>query len=148
MAIIRDLLPVASQRLVTIESTGAVIQAAGLLSGTGTALVVVCDTAGRMCGVITKADIVREISHCTGCSCTENVSDIMTREVISCGPDEKLVDVWAIMRAKALKQIPIRDTDSQPLGLLYANDALEALLKEVEYEELMLRDYVMGVGYR
>jgi len=35
-----------------------------------------------------------------------------------------------------------------PLGVLYANDALQLLLKEAEYEEDLLRDYVMGMGYR
>jgi len=148
MSIIRTLLPVASRRLVTLEHTSAVIHAARLLSGTDTALVVVCDAEGLMCGVISKADIVHQISHCTGCSCRENVGDIMTRAVIACEPDDPVSEVWEIMRTKGLKQIPVRDQNARPLGLLYAHDVLEVLFKEVEYQELMLRDYVMGVGYR
>lgn len=148
MTSIQELLPIAARRLVTMEHSGAVVEAARLLSDADTALVVVCDANGRMCGVISKADIVQQISHCTGCSCTENVSDIMTREVIACHPDDSLKDVWATLREHGLKQIPVQSADARPLGLLYANDALETLLKEVEYQELMLRDYVMGRGYR
>lgn len=145
---IRTILPTAHRRLLTINDAAPVIDAAQLLSGRHTSLVIVCGPNGLMSGVVTKADIVRQISTCTGCSCTTMVSDIMTREVIACHPDDKLIDVWAIMRDNALRQIPVSDLESRPLGLLYASDALEVLLKEVEYEEVLLREYVMGIGYR
>ena len=38
--------------------------------------------------------------------------------------------------------------NSIPLGVLNAGDALQVLLQDVQDEEAMLRDYVMGVGYR
>lgn len=141
------ILPVARTRLVTIRDVAPVVDAARLLSGMHTSLVIVCDSYGLMSGVITKADVVRQISTCTGCSCTTVVADIMTREVIACHPDDKLLDVWMIMKDNALRQIPICDHESRPVGLLYANDALDVLLKEADYEKLLLRDYVMGIGY-
>jgi hypothetical protein len=33
------------------------------------------------------------------------------------------------------------------VGVLNARDALQVLLKEVENEESLLRDYVMGIGF-
>jgi CBS domain-containing protein len=51
------------------------------------------------------------------------------------------------MKERGLKNIPVVDQDSRPLGVLYARDILQVLLKESEDEEAMLRDYVMGVGY-
>jgi CBS domain-containing protein len=51
------------------------------------------------------------------------------------------------MKERRLKNIPIVDQDGRPLGVLNARDALEALLEEVEYEEILLREYVMCVGY-
>ena len=51
------------------------------------------------------------------------------------------------MKERRLKNIPIVDEDVRPLGVLNARDALEALLEEVEYEEVLLREYVMCVGY-
>src|SRR5699024_817173 len=148
MTYIRELLPRAADRLITIEQSDTVVQAARLLGNADTALVIVCDPEGLICGVISKADIVQQISHCTGCSCTENVSDIMTRDVIACHPDDRLMDVWKTIQAKGLKQIPVHDADRHPLGLLYATDALETLFRQVEHQELLLRDYVMGTGYR
>ena len=148
MTLIRAILPTVHRRLVTINGDAPLVDAAKLLSEMHTSLVVVCDPAGLIFGVITKADVVKQISHCQGCSCTTMVSDTMTREVVSCNVDDRVLDAWHTMKDKGLRQIPIRDADSKPVGVLYASDALQELLKEVEYEELLLRDYVMGIGYQ
>jgi hypothetical protein len=33
------------------------------------------------------------------------------------------------------------------VGVLYVREALALLLEEATYEELLLRDYVLGTGY-
>jgi CBS domain-containing protein len=141
-------LPLAGKRLVTIQDDSPLVEAARLLSEMSANLVVVCSHNGRMRGVVTKSDVVKQISYCQGCSCTTMVADVMTKDVTACHPDQSLYDVWLIMKEKGLKQVPITDPTAEPLGLLYARDALEILIKEAKYEQLLLRDYVMGVGYR
>lgn len=147
MASVRKLMPEAGSRLVTVQDAAPVVEAARLLSHGNATLIIVCDTAGAMAGVISNADVVRQISHCTGCGCTETVSRVMTREVVACHPDDDLMRVWDTMSRHDLKQIPIANSASLPLGLLYAIDVLQVLLKEVEYTEELLREYVMGIGY-
>jgi CBS domain-containing protein len=71
----------------------------------------------------------------------------MTRDVVVCRPGELLQDVWKRMKERKLKNIPVVDQDSRPLGVLHARDILQVLLDESQDEESMLRDYVMGVGY-
>jgi CBS domain-containing protein len=71
----------------------------------------------------------------------------MTRDVVVCRPGELLQDVWKRMKGRKLKNIPVVDQDSRPLGVLHARDILQALLDDSQDEESMLRDYVMGVGY-
>lgn len=148
MTLIHSMLPIARRRLVTTQDDAPVIEVAKLLADKHTSLVVVCNDTGHMSGVITKADVVRQISHCTGCSCTEMAATIMAREIICCHPDDKVDDVWSIMRKNTLRQIPISSSEGWPLGLLYASDILQVLLKEVKHEELLLRDYVLGIGYQ
>jgi predicted transcriptional regulator len=43
--------------------------------------------------------------------------------------------------------LPVIDADTKAVGILYARDALEALLTETQDQESLLRDYVMCVGY-
>jgi hypothetical protein len=52
------------------------------------------------------------------------------------------------MKVRQLKNIPVTAEDLKPIGVLNDGDALQALLKEEEDEESLLRDYVMGLGYR
>ena len=44
--------------------------------------------------------------------------------------------------------IPVIDQRFRLSGAVNARDALQALLGEVQGEESLLRDYVMGIGYR
>jgi CBS domain-containing protein len=103
MTLIRAILPTVHRRLVTINGDAPLVDAAKLLSEMHTSLVVVCDPAGLIFGVITKADVVKQISHCQGCSCTTMVSDTMTREVVSCNVDDRVLDAWHTMKDKGLR---------------------------------------------
>lgn len=143
---VERLLSAARERLVTIADNAPLIEAARVLRA-GTDLVVVCDSAGFLAGVITKTDVVSQISECQGCSCTAAASSVMTRDVVLCRPGDWLQDVWSRMKERGLKNVPVMDQGSRPLGVLNARDALQALLQEVQDEESLLRDYVMGVGY-
>lgn len=143
---VERLLPAARNRLVTIADDAPLIEAAKLL-GSGTDLVVVCGSAGLLAEVITKTDVVSQMSHCQGASCITAVSSVMTRDVVLCRQGELLHDVWVRMKERSLKNIPVADQDPRPLGVLNARDILQVLLQESEGEEAILRDYVMGVGY-
>lgn len=145
---VERLIPSARDRLVTVSDKAQLTEAAARLGDGHTNLVVVCDDVGTMSGVVSKTDIVSRIGHCQGSSCAEMVGAVMTREVTYCRPDDALKDVWSLMKDKGFLHIPVADQDNQPLGVLTARDVLQALLGEVEYEEALLRDYVMGIGYR
>lgn len=145
---VQRLLPTARDRLVVLSANALLIDAAKLLNGPAINLVVVCDDADRMVGVITKTDVVGRISQCSGCSCTMAASSVMTTGVIFCRPGDWLNDVWTTIKERGLKNVPIIDQVSKPVGVLNVKDALQSLLQDVEYEEGLLRDYVMNVGYR
>lgn len=145
---VQSLIPGARDRLATMSDMAKLAEAAVCLGDGNTNLVVVCDNAGTICGVVSKTDIVSRIGHCRGSSCTEMVATVMTQKVVSCHPDDPLKDVWSLMKENELLHIPVVDQNRRPVGILYARDVLQALLGEVEHEETLLRDYVMGIGYR
>lgn len=144
---VEAVLPAARERLILISDGAPLIEAARLLRP-GTDLVVVCSSEGFLAGVITKTDIVAQISQCQGASCTVAASVVMTRDVVLCHPGDLLQDVSARMKERSLKNIPVVDEHSRPIGVLTARAILRVLLHHVEYEEALLMDYVKGVGYR
>jgi CBS domain-containing protein len=143
---VERLLPAARKKRVTIADDAPLTEAAMLLRK-GTDLVIVCGSAGLATGVITKTDVVGQMSRCQGASCTMAASLAMTRDVVVCRPGELLQDIWKRMKERKLKNIPVVDQESRPMEVLHARDILQVLLKESEDEESMLRDYVMGIGY-
>lgn len=146
--LVKRVLPAARKRLVVAGEDSTVVASASLLSRPHVNLVVVCDRAGAVSGVLSKTDIVRHISHCHGHACTLSVAQVMTRSVVACRIDDWLHDVWSVMKRRGVQCLPVIGADREPLGVLYARDALQALLTEVQNEEELLRDYVMSVGYR
>ncbi len=145
---IESVLPAARARLATIGIEATLVEAASLLTDPEHNLIVVSDDHGKISGVVTKTDIVARISQCAGARCDVAVKHVMTRDVVACHPNDWLEEVWRIFNARRFKNIPVIDAEHTPLGILNVRDALQALLEDVQYEEQLLRDYVMGVGYR
>jgi len=143
---IERLLPLARGRLVAVMEDAPLSQAAGLLA-TRSDLVVLCSRAGRLTGVITRTDIVRHVAeHATAGA--DTAFSVMTRDVVWCQRNATVRAAWERMKPRRLKNIPVVEAESRPVGVLSARDLLQVLLEDAEDEESMLRDYVMGVGYR
>ncbi len=141
------LLPVARQRLAVIPDAACVSEAAALLTKPHVDLVVVCNADREMVGVVSKSDIVSHIAECRGQACRMPVPTIMTRDVLCCHRDDWLQDVWAAMKGRGVRCIPVVDDGARPVGVLHARDALQALLSETQDEQQLLHDYVTCAGY-
>jgi CBS domain-containing protein len=144
---VERILPAGRKRLITIRDEAPLMDAAKLLREPDADLVVVCNADERMVGVISKTDVVRQISQWRESEYATAASIVMTRAVVSFRPDDLLHDVWTTMKHRRLKNVPILDQDCRPIAVLNARDVLEALLEEVEHEEMLLRDYVMSIGH-
>lgn len=145
---VEQMLPRARERLATIRAAAPVTEAANMMSEPHIELLVVCGPDGVMVGVLTKTDIVGHIGQCLGAGCSAAVGTIMTPAVISSRPEEALEHIWTVMKSRDLQRIPVLDDNNKPVGTIYARDALQCLLGDVEHDEALLRDYVMNVGYQ
>jgi CBS domain-containing protein len=112
---VERMLPTALKRLVTIGCDAPLIDAAILLGGVRTDLVVVCDSDRMLTGVITRLDVVRQISHCQGSSCAIAVSTVMTRTVILWWAFEKIAETHPAPRRR---KIPSCLADYMPWAAL------------------------------
>ena len=135
-------------RMTTIAIDALLIDVAKLLTQSEISLVVVCNPDKTMAGVITKSDVVRQMGSCKGGACQTAAADVMTRQVTFCRADDRLSDVLLMMQKQGLVHIPVIAGDGQPVGVVNARDALRLLMLEGQYEEALLRDYVMGIGYQ
>jgi CBS domain-containing protein len=143
---IDTLRPAISDRLAVI-AIGATLRAAAVaLSKSHVGLVVVCDERSRAAGVVTKSDIVRYLM-CVGVA-EAPVATLMSRDIVSCAPEDDLYATWQRMTARSLQTMPVLGADAKPLGVLDIRDALKALFEQEQYQERLYFNYITGIGYQ
>jgi CBS domain-containing protein len=147
MAWVKDILEAAQKRLAVVSREASLVEAAQAVANPNTPLAVVCDSDRIVVGVIAPSHIVKALAS-TGTAASDlSAGAIMTEPVLTCHIDDPLQQVWSIMNSRTLPCAPILDQDGRPQGIIHARDVAMVLLEEVNYEEGLLRDYVMGVGY-
>jgi len=73
-----------------------------------------------------------------------NVSDLMTRDVVSCTPDESLVDVVKTIASKRFSCLIVVENDT-PIGIITERDLVEVLadtLHGVTWEQLSVKHFM------
>ena len=148
MMLVKHILEAARKRLAVLSREASLFDAARILANRDTPLIIVCDSDGVAVGVISSNHIINVLATAGVDALGFNAGAIMTKPLLSCHVDETLQQVWAVMNSRTLPCAPILDDDGRAQGVLHARDVAIALLDEVNYEELLLRDYVMGVGYQ
>jgi CBS domain-containing protein len=142
---IKQLNTATSARLRMIDADATIHAAAHSLSTPGIGLVIVCGYGGKLAGVLSKSDLIR---HLASRETLASIEALMSRNVVSCTPDDDVHAVWQIMAAQGLKNVPVLDTGTLPIGILEIGDAMKALFEQEELQEHMLTNYIAGVGYR
>ena len=148
MLLVQNILDGARKRLAVISQEASICDAAQILKNPHTPLAVVCNSDGRAVGVLSRGDIVNVLANTGADAHATSVGAVMTKAMFSCHVDHPLQGVWDTLNTRSLRSAPVLDSDGRPQGVVHARDLACALLEEVNYEELLLRDYVLGVGYQ
>jgi CBS domain-containing protein len=146
--LVSSLQSMAGSRLFTVPSNALLVEVAARLSGAQISVVVVCDAGRAAIGIITETILVKRLGMGQADFFTTHAADVMTQDFTTCSPDELLSDVLARMHARGLIHVLLMGADNKPTGVLNARDGLRALLAAGNYEEALLRNYVMGIGYQ
>jgi CBS domain-containing protein len=148
MILVKHVLEDARRRLVVLNREASIFDAATILSNRDTPLAVVCDIDGVALGVISQSHLVNALATAGADALHLNAGAIMTKPLLCCQAEDPLEQVWTVMKSRTLPSAPILDKDGHAQGILHARDVAIALIDEGTYEEGLLRDYVMGVGYQ
>jgi CBS domain-containing protein len=148
MNLVKHMLEDARRRLAVLSREALISEVAEILANPDTPLAVVCDGQGIAVGVVSKTDIMKVLAGARADAVKMNAGAIMTHAVLSCHVNQTLQRVWETMSTRSLRSVPILDDSGRPLGVVHARDLAHALLDEVNEEEVLLRDYVLGVGYQ
>ncbi len=71
---------------------------------------------GKARGIITENDLLKNFGK------HKNISQVMSRNIISIGPDETIEDALKIMKENKIKRLPVVDSKKQLVGVISMTD--------------------------
>jgi len=105
---------------------------------------VVVDDEGKIVGMVSERDVVLALAASAEKAPAQSVTDVMSRRLLTCAPDDSLAELMAVMTEHRVRHLPVVD-HGQLLGLVSIGDLVKARLGELEFESHVLRDAYLRV---
>ncbi|MEJ0059071.1 MAG: CBS domain-containing protein [Terricaulis sp.] len=116
-------------------------QAAKELYSRKVGALVVVDAQGRVIGVLSERDIVREVAQ-RGSSClAERIATAMSRDVITAHPDETVDDGLSRMTDRRIRHLPVL-LDGQLAGIVSIGDLVKHRIAAAEADAAAMQAYI------
>ena len=74
------------------------------------------------------------------------ISELMTKAVVVCSPEDNVTDVMKLMTNRRIRHLPVKDGD-QLVGIISIGDVLKHRLGELQVEADVLRDYAVAARH-
>jgi CBS domain-containing protein len=125
----------------TVSPSVTLLDVANKLAAKRIGAIVVVGARGEVAGIISERDIIRALSE-GGSECVARpVSEIMTRQVVTCQETDTLDELMAMMTAKRFRHLPVV-TDKALVGIISIGDVVKHHVAEVKMEATAMRDYI------
>lgn len=128
-----------TKKLETIEESSSIQNASRKMRDTNVSSLVVVDSEGKPCGIITERDIVRKA--CVNDISTSDVTnkEIMSPKLITIGPDSSAPTVIDMMLRNNIRHLLVVDKydTEKPIGMITPLD-----LRDEEFTDEGLKDVI------
>ncbi len=138
-----DLIQGKAVRLVCTSPDATVRQATQLMNEHGIGSLLVTNR-GRLVGIFTERDVLRRIVADGRSPDLTPVGDVMTADVVCCGPETSIDEVADLMRRRRVRHVPIVDGHQALVGLVSIGDINARRFSVCATELVQVRDYIMG----
>lgn len=129
--------------VITVPPGTGVADAARLLAERRIGAVIVSEDGKVPLGIISERDIVRDLGRRGAVCLDEKVDALMTRNLISCGPNDNTDVVLEKMTAGRFRHMPVLE-GAEMIGIISIGDVVAARLAELAMEKDALAGMIMG----
>ena len=138
---IADILKIKGRDVVTVRPDATVSDVLGLLAEHRIGAIVVSEDGSAISGIVSERDIVRHL-HSGGVGVVDRpVSDIMTKDVYTCGPDTEVADLAQTMTDQRIRHLPVV-VDGKLAAIVSIGDAVKHRIAGLTAERDQLVDYI------
>ena len=143
MSTVGNVLKNKSPEIHTISPDSTVLDATQKMNEHGIGALVVTE-GDRVVGMFTERDVLRRVVSSERSPNSIQVGEVMTQEVVCCGPKEDVDEVRAVMKNRRIRHIPVCDGEGSLKGLISMGDlnAFDASSQEATIQ--FLNEYIYG----
>ncbi len=132
-----------AHRIVTIRPETTVPDAAKILKQEHIGALMIMGNDGALAGIISERDIVRAIPKYGADFLSLSVEKLMTRSVVTCGPDARVHQIMEEMTNRHFRHMPVLE-DGKLIGMISIGDVVKSRLDELETEGAHMRNFIAG----
>lgn len=141
--LVETILATKGSEVATADSVETVSQAVTRMEGNGIGALVIVDKVGAPVGILSERDIARGVSR-YGADLPETpIASLMTRNLVTCRPEDSAADIMAIMTDRRIRHVPVL-REGRLAGIVSIGDVVKVRLGEIEQEAEQLRAYITG----
>jgi CBS domain-containing protein len=141
---IADILRSKGPAVATVTPTTTVTELLAQLAVLNIGSLVVVGADGVV-GIVSERDVLRKLHECGPDLMQRPVSDVMSVVVVTCGPDDRVDDLAALMTDKRVRHVPVL-VDGRLAGIVSIGDVVKSRMKEMAAEHQQLQAYITQGG--
>lgn len=128
--------------VVSIQPQATIAEACRLLAEHRIGAVLVMED-DRVVGVFSERDTVRALAQHGGDALDVPLSEVMTRDVLTCSPEDSIDDIMGVMTARRVRHLPVVE-EGRLIGIISIGDVVKYRLEQAALEVDSLREYVLA----
>jgi CBS domain-containing protein len=140
---VSDILAQKGGLVFTVTPGTSVAQLSQQLSARRIGSVLVLDGEGAVAGIVSERDLVRALASHGAKAMELEARQVMTRDVITCDPDDSIDMVMQTMTRGRFRHLPVV-RHGELLGLVSIGDVVKARLEETKHETEALKAYIVA----
>jgi CBS domain-containing protein len=141
--LVRDVLKSKGRRVIHVRPAASVQEALGLFVEHNIGSLPVVDDSGQLLGIFTERDVLFGVHGDCESFHRKRVGDVMTRDPITCGPDDIVHDVMGKMSQYRVGQLPVM-AEGRLVGVVSVGDLVKSMYERIEAENQHLLAYLYG----
>lgn len=141
---VADILKAKGGAVMTVKPSDTIIMLAHRLKLERVGAMIVSKDGETIDGIISERDISYGLSEHGAELPAMHVSDLMTRAVVTCGPDDTIADIARIMTSRRVRHLPVKE-HGRLVGVISVGDVVKHRIDEMEMEANVLRDYAIAL---
>ena len=140
---VAEILRIKGSFVKTVPPHETALLASGHLRAEHIGALVVSTDGNSIDGIISERDLAYGLATHRERLPTIRISELMTRAVIVCSPEDSVTDVMKLMTHHRTRHVPVKD-GNQLVGIISIGDVLKHRLAELQGEADVLRDYAVA----